>query len=530
MTSSTLLGLDDTILELEVTPNRSDCMGMIGIAREVAAVYTTELIVPEAGLDGDDLDCPVTIDNQDPEGCPRYLARYLEEVKVVPSPAWMAARLLSAGFRPISNIVDATNYVLLETGQPLHAFDAAKIQDQKIVVRRAEANERLTTLDGVERTLDPRDLVIADPGRAVALAGVMGGQDSEVTDTTTAIILEAASFDKPSVAFTSRRHNLRSEASARFERGCDPDAPPYAAARAARFMKETGGGKVSRREPDAYPAVLERPRVHLRPSRTTLLLGLDIPSDRQVENLRRLKLPAEVMDGTIEVEVPSFRRDISIEEDLIEEVGRIEGLEKIAATVPPAHGGALTPDQQAERTLRRVLVAQGVTEAWTSSFLAPTDLDALGLGPDHPARRLVELENPMIEYETALRSTPASGAAPFDRPERCTSLSERRSVRDSSYIRTGGRARERRACPRRRDDRRSRSGFVAGPARPVGLLRGEGRPRGRLRDDPREGASLRACARRAVPSDERGPGLPRRVRGGRYRRAPSGGVRPVRRA
>ena len=269
---------------------------MIGIAREVAAVYSTELIVPEAGLEGDDLDCPVTIDNQDPEGCPRYLARYLEDVKVVPSPAWMAARLLSAGFRPISNIVDATNYVLLETGQPLHAFDAAKIQDRKIVVRRAEANEKLTTLDGVERTLDRRDLVIADPGRAVALAGVMGGQDSEVTDTTTAIILEAASFDKPSVAFTSRRHNLRSEASARFERGCDPDAPPYAAARAARFMKETGGGKVSRREPDAYPAVPERPRVRLRPSRTTLLLGIEIPTDRQVENLRRLKLPAEV-DG-----------------------------------------------------------------------------------------------------------------------------------------------------------------------------------------------------------------------------------------
>jgi phenylalanyl-tRNA synthetase beta chain len=400
-----LLGLDDTILELEITPNRPDCMGMIGIAREVAAVYNAELRIPEAGLEGDDLDCPVTIQIDDPIGCPRYLARYLEEVKVVPSPAWMAARLLSAGLRPISNVVDATNYVLLETGQPLHAFDADKVRDKKIIVRRASAGEKLRTLDGVERTLDPRDLVIADPARALALAGVMGGEESEVGDTTTSILLEAASFEKASISFTARRHNLRSEASARFERGSNPDALPYAAARAARFMKETGGGKVSRREPDAYPNVRERERVQLRPSRTTKLLGLEIPAEQQVEHLNRLKLPADLIEGVIDVEVPSFRLDIKIEEDLIEEVGRLEGLERIPATIPPAHGGLLTPEQRAERTLRRALVTLGVTEAWTSSFLAPVDLDALELGPDHPARRLVELENPMIEYETALRST-----------------------------------------------------------------------------------------------------------------------------
>jgi phenylalanyl-tRNA synthetase beta chain len=400
-----LLGLDDAILELEVTPNRPDCMGMIGVAREVAAVYDTELTIPEAGLEGDPLDCPVTIEIQDPVGCPRYLARYLEEVKVVPSPDWMAARLLSAGFRPISNVVDATNYVLVETGQPLHAFDADKVKDRKIVVRRALPGETLRTLDGIERKLDPKDLMIADPSRALALAGVMGGEDSEVGDTTTSIVLEAAVFDKASISFTSRRHNLRSEASARFERGSNPDALPYAAARAARFMKETGGGKVSRSEPDAYPVVKERPRVRLRPSRSEKLLGVPISIDRQLEHLRRLKLPADVMDDVIEVEVPGFRLDLKIEEDLIEEVGRLEGLDKIPATIPPAHGGSLTPEQQAERTLRRCLVAFGMTEAWTSSFLAPADLDALELGPDHPARRLVELENPMTEYETALRST-----------------------------------------------------------------------------------------------------------------------------
>ncbi|MGH2753413.1 MAG: phenylalanine--tRNA ligase subunit beta [Actinomycetota bacterium] len=400
-----LLGLDDTIFELEVTPNRPDCMGMIGVAREVAAVYKKELRIPEAGLEADDVECPVGIEIDDPVGCPRYLARYLEDVKIVPSPSWMATRLLSAGVRPISNIVDATNYVLLETGQPLHAFDATKVADRKIVVRRARAGERLTTLDGIERELDGTDLLIADPSRALALAGIMGGEDSEVTDTTTSIILEAAAFDKASISFSSRRHNLRSEASARFERGSNPDALPYAAARAARFMKETGGGKVSRREPDSYPVVKERPRVTLRPDRTTKLLGYPIPIERQREQLAALKLPAEIVGGVIEVEVPGFRLDLRIEEDLIEEVGRLEGFEGLPSTIPPAHGGSLDARQSTERTLRRVLVGLGVTEAWTSSFLAPADLDALELGSDHPARRLVELMNPMTEYETALRST-----------------------------------------------------------------------------------------------------------------------------
>lgn len=399
-----LLGLDDVIFELEITPNRPDCMSVIGVAREVAAIYERELKIPEAGLVADDLDCPVQIEIEDPEGCPRYLARYLEGVQVGPSPAWMVARLLSAGVRPISNIVDATNYVLMETGQPLHAFDAAKISESKIIVRRAAAGERFTTLDGVERIMDERDLMIADPTRALAIAGVMGGLDSEVSDQTTSIILECAAFEHSSIAYTSRRHGLRTEASARFEKGANAEGIPYAAARCARFMTETAGGKVSRREPDAHPGVKDRTRIVLRARRTQDLLGIEIPTERQAQHLSSIGIKTDIREGLIETEIPPFRPDLLREADLIEEVARLEGFDKLGHTVPSGPAGLLTTEQKAVRTLTRTLVAQGMTEAWTSSFLADTDLDALELDEGHPARRLVRVSNPMVEQESALRS------------------------------------------------------------------------------------------------------------------------------
>lgn len=400
-----LLDLGQVVIELEVTPNRPDCMSMIGVAREVAALYGLELKVPEAGLQTDDLDCPVRIEVRDEKGCPRYLARYLEGLRVAPSPGWMASRLLAAGFRPISNIVDATNYVLLETGQPLHAFDAVNVTDSTIIVRRAEMDETITTLDGEERKLDPNDLMIADPQRALAIAGVMGGEDSEVSDQTTSVILESAMFDKTSVAFTSRRHGLRTEASARFERGSDPDAIPYAAARAARFMKEMGGGSVSRAEPDFYPTPAQREIITLRPQRTDALLGLEIPAEKQIAHLRSLGLEVERADDVIEVTVPPFRRDLKIEADLIEEVARLEGFDRLPSTLPAGPAGGLTAAQNTDRLLRRAMVSAGVTEAWTSSFSSPADLDALGYEEDHPGRYMVELENPMLDHEPALRTT-----------------------------------------------------------------------------------------------------------------------------
>jgi phenylalanyl-tRNA synthetase beta chain len=400
------LGLGDPILELEITPNRPDCMGLIGIAREVSALLGKELKRPAADLPSGGRANPIKVEVNDLKGCPRYLAAHLEGVTVAPSPAWMAARLLAAGLRPVSNVVDVTNYVLLETGHPLHAFDASKVTDGSIVVRRAGPGETLTTLDGVERVLQPEDLIIADPARALAIAGVMGGLDSEVTPDTTSVVLEAAVFDRASVSFTGRRHSLRSEASARFERGTDIEALDYAAARAALLIRELAGGDLSGDVAEAGGPARERTRIELRPPRTKVLLGLDIPAARQAEHLRSIGLGVVTLGQEhLTIEIPGFRPDLRREADLIEEVARLEGFDAIPSTLPTGPSGGLDAIQRADRTLRRSVAAQGLSEAWTSSFMAPADLDSLGLPNDHPARRLVALSNPMLEQEPALRTT-----------------------------------------------------------------------------------------------------------------------------
>ena len=400
-----LLGLDDTVLELEVTPNRPDCLGMIGIAREVAALLGGSVTVPPGEAPAGDTLSPVTVEIEDPAGCPRYLARYLEKVTIGPSPAWMARRLLAAGFRPISNVVDITNYVLLETGQPLHAFDADKVAGSRIIVRRAAEGEELVTLEGETRSLHPSDLLIADPEKPLALAGVMGGLDSEVSATTERVILEAATFASATVAYTSRRHGLRSEASARFERGSDPNMVPHAAARAVALMTDLTGATVSSESTDLYPGEVERPVITLRPARTQALLGLGLSPERQAQHLRALGLEVTSSSDALEVTIPSFRPDLTIEADLIEEVARLEGYDKPAPTLPTGRSGGLNRDQAAERNLKRSLVMLGVTEAWTSSFMSPADLDAMNFDEEHPARRMILLSNPMVEQEPGLRTT-----------------------------------------------------------------------------------------------------------------------------
>lgn len=400
-----LLNLDDTVLELEITPNRPDCMSLIGVAREIAALYGTQLKTPHPAGESSPIDHGIRVEVKDPEGCRRYLAGYIEGITVGSSPAWMAARLLASGVRPISSIVDVTNYVMLETGQPLHAFDADKVAERSIIVRRAGAGERLTTLDGVDRELAPTDLVIADPSQILAMAGVMGGLDSEVTGSTTSVVIEAATFDSAAVSFTSRRHNLRSEASARFERGTDIENVPVAAARAAELMRSVSGGTVASAPAETYPVLHHRPTVTLRPERTERLLGIPLSAEIQVAHLRSIGLPTELDDDLIRSEIPGFRPDLGREADLIEEVARLEGFDKLPSTLPPGRGGGLSAPQAAERTMRRALVALGVTEAWTSSFMSPADLDVLGYEDDHPARRLVEVSNPMVDTEPALRST-----------------------------------------------------------------------------------------------------------------------------
>ncbi len=403
---STLLGLNDTVLELEITPNRPDCMSMLGVAREVGALLGHDVKVPTVDLvTADDVTSPVSVEIEDPRGCPRFVARYIADVKIAPSPAWAARRLVAGGIRPVSNVVDATNYVMLELGHPLHAFDAARIHKQRIVVRRAKAGERFTTLDGVERRLHKEDLVVADPRKALGIAGVMGGEHSEVSDQTSDLILECAYWDPDSIAFTSRRHLLRTEASARFERGADPEDAPVVTARCAQLIAELAGARVSTEIVDRYVAPIERQVIRLRPQRTVAVLGLDLSASAQANHLSSIGLEVVKADDALTVTAPTFRPDLVREIDLIEEVARLAGYDRLPSTVPPGRAGGLEPDQTAERTLRRVLSAFGLFEAWTPSFSSPRELDALGLPPDHPARRMVPLENPITEEQTTLRTT-----------------------------------------------------------------------------------------------------------------------------
>jgi phenylalanyl-tRNA synthetase beta chain len=394
---------------LEITPNRPDCLGMIGIAREVSALVGNELKIPAADVKPDEgASARVRVDIEDPAGCPRYVARYIEGVAIAPSPSWMAARLLASGIRPISNVVDITNYVLLETGHPLHAFDAAKVHDHHIVVRRARRGETMTTLDGTTRKLDAADLLIADPRKTLGIAGVMGGGDSEVSEKTTAVILESAYFDPASIALTSRRHLLWTEASARFERGADPNGAAYASARATALIGDLAGGRAAPAAVDAYPTPIEPRTVTLRPRRTNAYLGIEVPATRQAKFLRAVGLdvkePAE-QGGALGVTVPTFRPDITREVDLIEEVARLAGLDRLPSTLPPGRAGGLSPVQVFERALRRTLAGLGLREAWTGSLTTPGDLDALRLPTKHPARRVVALANPMSSEESVMRTT-----------------------------------------------------------------------------------------------------------------------------
>jgi phenylalanyl-tRNA synthetase beta chain len=400
------LGLDDAIYEVEITPNRGDCMGMIGIAREVAALVGNELRMPSIEFNPDtDLASPVEVDIQDPEGCRRFVAQYAEDVTIAPSPSWMQARLLALGVRPISNVVDITNYVMLETGQPLHAYDAAKLAGTRILVRRAAEGEKQTTLDGQERVMHPDDLMIADPERLHGIAGVMGGEYSEVSDDTTNMVLECANFDHASVAFTMRRHGIRTEAGIRFERGADPEAPPFTSRRAMKLMAELAGARVSAEVVDEYPKPWRPRSLTLRPARTDHILGYSVPVDEQVNHLRSIAIEADLEDGGILADIPSFRNDLQREIDLVEEVARLAGFDRLPTTLPRGDAGGLEPAQAAERRVRRILVGLGLSEAWTSSFSSPAELDLLGLDDEHPARRMVQLENPTSDEEPALRTT-----------------------------------------------------------------------------------------------------------------------------
>ncbi|WP_428940402.1 phenylalanine--tRNA ligase subunit beta [Fontivita pretiosa] len=364
---------EDTVIDVEVTSNRGDCLSHVGVARELSALLNRPFkqIEPTA----EEAPTPVTsvtsVAIEAPDLCPHYTARVIRGVRIAPSPQWMQRRLEAVGLRPINNVVDVTNYVMFELGQPLHAFDFDRLQGRRIIVRRARPGETLISIDGHERRLTTDMLVIADAQRAVALAGVMGGRDTEVSDATVNVLLESARFDPLSVRTTSRRLAMKSDSSYRFERGIDPTLPLRASLRAAQLILQTAGGQLLKGVAEAGVEHAPVKKIHLRLSRLNHVLGMQIPSASAMDALARLQLRPELKDDRIEVTVPSWRADLNIEADLIEEVARIIGYDKIP--VSDQIRIRLTPPQPQQITteqIRQTLVAAGYFEAITITFVS----------------------------------------------------------------------------------------------------------------------------------------------------------------
>jgi phenylalanyl-tRNA synthetase beta chain len=406
------LGVNDWMIEVNAPANRGDCLGHLGLARELCALMGGRLVPPAVESDLDalaaDLDtaalAAVTI--ADPDGCPRYLARVIDGLTVRPSPRRFAQRLRAVGVRPISNLVDVTNYVLFEIGQPLHAFDWHHVRGARIDVRRARAGETMKTLDGQERALVPDDLLICDGEGPVALAGVMGGAESEVSPATTRVLLESANFHPKMIRRTARRFALPSEASQRFERGVDPELAPLAAARASVLLARLGGGRIARGVVDVYPRPVVRPRVPLRLARTRALIGADISAEQAESALARLGCELErTGDGTWTVTPPSARADLTREVDLIEDVLRVHGYNNVPATVPALRVGP-TPlvDDVADRA-RRALAEAGLAEAITYGFQSRERVAALGLPAGDRRAHPVAVRNPMSADQAVMRTS-----------------------------------------------------------------------------------------------------------------------------
>jgi phenylalanyl-tRNA synthetase beta chain len=402
------LALDDEILDIDITPNRPDLLSVAGIAREIAALYELPFAMPEPDLreDGQAAEELSSVKVEDAKGCPRYLARVITRIRVGASPWWIQRRLLACGMRPISGPVDVTNYVLLERGHPLHAFDLAALRGRSIVVRRPrKGEERFTTLDGVERTLSKEDVVICDSEGPVAVAGIMGGASSEVGEATTEILLESAYFAPERILRTARRLGLRTEASVRFERGADPEGIPAAAARAAQLLAEVCGGSVARGAIDVYPKPIKPKPIRLRVGRTNEILGVTIPPPEMASSLEPLGCSVQSQTRTsLRVVPPTFRPDLRTEIDLVEEIARRYSYDRFPTTLPSSgRAGGLARDQQLRRLARRLLLGSGLSEAHTLSMLPPRFGDRLALPADHPWRRTLAISNPLSEEESVLR-------------------------------------------------------------------------------------------------------------------------------
>ncbi|MGN1402549.1 MAG: phenylalanine--tRNA ligase subunit beta [Bacillus sp. (in: firmicutes)] len=399
------LGLDDDILELSLTPNRSDALSMLGVAYEVAAILGKEVKWPETKTSESEekAESMVSVEVKATEANPLYTAKVIKDVKVGPSPLWMQTALMAAGIRPHNNVVDITNYVLLEYGQPLHAFDYDKVGTGKIVVRNAQAGEKITTLDETERTLEPHNLVITNGQEPIALAGVMGGANSEVSETTTTVLLESAYFTGASVRRTSKEQGLRSEASARYEKGVDPIRVRPAAERAAALMEQYAGGTVLAGTVEVNELAIKPSVITITLGKINSLLGTSITMPEVEQIFKALQFEVEIDGENLTVTVPTRRGDITIQEDLVEEVARLYGYDNIPKTLPVTSGtaGKLTDYQAKRREVRRYLEGAGLYQAITYALTSPEKATAFALDK----KEVVRLAMPMSEERSTLRQS-----------------------------------------------------------------------------------------------------------------------------
>lgn len=401
------MGLKMAVVDFEITPNRPDCLCMIGMARESAATFSESLKYPETQcqLESGQASDHIQVEIRKPELCGRYVARVVTDVKIQESPWWLQKRLMFAGMRPINNIVDITNFVMLEYGNPMHAFDIRSIEGGKIIVDTAAAGEVFVTLDGSERNLNDSMLLIKDAVKSVAIAGIMGGQNSEISSDTTTILVEAANFNGDSIRATSKKLVLRTEASSRFEKGIDPNLCQAAADRVCRLIEELGAGKVVSGSVDVYPAPATMPPVTVRHARVNNVLGINVPIEEMCRIFESLEMNVESDGLNMVVTPPSVRQDLLEEIDFIEEIARIYGYDKMPMTLPKGNQEARkTRERQLKDLAKETMCALGANEVQTYSFVSPKGVDNVRIAEDSWERNFVQIINPLGEENSVMRT------------------------------------------------------------------------------------------------------------------------------
>ncbi len=405
------LGLDDVVFEYEITSNRVDCYSVVGIAREAAATFKKKFIAPETKecSKGGDVLNYIDVKVDDEKLCPRYCARVVKNIKIGPSPKWMQRALSSCGIRPINNLVDITNFVMEEYGQPMHAYDLDTIAGGKIVVRRAEDGEKFITLDGKEHTLDKDVLMICDAEKPVGVAGIMGGQNSMISDSVKNVLFEAATFDGTNIRLSSKRLGMRTEASSKFEKGLDPNNAEEAINRACELIEELGCGEVVDGVADVYPNVKKESRVKFEPDKINALLGTDISADDMIKYLAGVELAYD--KATSEIVAPTFRQDIACTADIAEEVARFYGYDNIPVSLPSGEAttGKIPFDIRVRDKAQEVARYCGFSQGMSYSFESPKVFDKLMLGADAPERNAVKISNPLGEDFSIMRTLPVNG-------------------------------------------------------------------------------------------------------------------------